>query len=124
VEPIGAQEWRSAVSKRGNLILISNDGRYFAPGEKGLCNVPSAAPARSSVLDLSFEKAFPATVNPKPKTTSLWNYGIPVANGYLLRAETKADGASNEFFVSTNFLPMQSILSPVTTFLSGLCVEG
>jgi hypothetical protein len=95
----GTQEWRSDVSKGGNLVLISKGGRYLVPGEKGLCDGPFAAPAGSSVKNLSFEKAFPATVNPRPKITSLWNYGIPLANGYLLRAQTKAGSAPNEFFV-------------------------
>jgi hypothetical protein len=101
VEIVSAQEWRSETSKPGNLVLIAQGGRHLVPGEKGLCYGPSAAPPGSSVVFLPFEKAFPAIVNPRPKITScLWNYSIPLKNGYILRAQTKPKSAAHEFLVS------------------------
>jgi hypothetical protein len=100
VEVVGAEEWRSDVSKPGNLVLIAKDGRHLAPGQRGLCFGPRSVPSGKTAVALSFDKAFPAIVNPRPKTSSSWNYGIPLENGYILRARTTPDSATNQFFVS------------------------
>ena len=96
---VAAEEWRSEVAKPGNLVLISEDGRYLVPGEKGLCYGPMAIPRGKTKRSLSFDKAFPAELNPRPKVTSSWNYGIPLANGYVLRAKTRLGLRVGEFLV-------------------------
>lgn len=96
---VSAEEWRSEVGKPGNLVLISKDGRYLVPGEKGLCYGPIAIPAGSNAQPLSFDKAFPAELNPRPKVTSSWNYGIPLKNGYVLRAKTRPGLQVGQFLV-------------------------
>jgi hypothetical protein len=89
MEVVAAQVWHSDPSKPGNLILVSKEGRYLVPGERGLCYGPPSTPAGTTAGALVLSKAFPAKINPRPKTTAPWNYGIPLANGYVLRAETK-----------------------------------
>ena len=100
IELIGAEVWRPNLSEPGNLVLITRDGKYLIPGEKGLCYGPPEPPSGSNVVTHLYERAFPATINPRPKTEISWNYGIPLANGYILRAETKPDNAAHEFYVS------------------------
>jgi hypothetical protein len=99
VEVVAAREWHSDQSKPGNLVLISKEGRYLVPGEKGISYGPQSPPAGTMEKELSFENAFPVKVNPRPKVTMPRNYGIPLANGYVLRAKTKPSLAPGSFHV-------------------------
>ena len=38
-------------------------------------------------------------LNPRPKTASAWNYGIPLADGFVLRAQTKSGLDPGQFWV-------------------------
>jgi hypothetical protein len=99
VEVMAAQVWRVNSDEPGNLVLISSEGRHLVPGERGICYGPPSVPPGMTARTLSFDKAFPAQINPRPKTTAPWNYGIPLANGHVLRAETKPDLAPGQFRV-------------------------
>lgn len=99
IEVMAAQVWRVDPGEPGNLVLISSDGRYLVPGERGICYGPISVPTGVTSRALSFDKAFPVQINPRPKTTVPWNYGIPLANGHVLRAETKPDLAPGQFHV-------------------------
>jgi hypothetical protein len=96
---VAAEEWRSDPDKPGNLVLFSKEGRYLVPGQRGICYGPTAIPKGLVSRPLSFDKAFPAELNPRPKTTSAWNYGIPLANGYVLRAQTRPGLEAGQFRV-------------------------
>jgi hypothetical protein len=41
---VAAEEWRSHPDKPGYLVLISKEGRYLVPGERGICYGPLAIP--------------------------------------------------------------------------------
>lgn len=99
IEVIAIQEWRSNPNKPGNLVLISKEGRYLVPGERGICYGPASIPSGTTVRPLAFGGALPAKTNPRPKTTASWNYGIPLANGYVLRAQTKSTLRTGRFYV-------------------------
>jgi hypothetical protein len=99
VEVMAAQVWRVNSDEPGNLVLISSEGRHLVPGERGICYGPPSVPPGVTARTLSFDKAFPAQINPRPKTTAPWNYGIPLANGHVLRAETTPDLAPGQFRV-------------------------
>ncbi|WP_188555483.1 hypothetical protein [Edaphobacter dinghuensis] len=88
VTVVAAEEWCSTPDRPGNLVLISREGRFLVPGGWGLCYGPPTIPNGSVARPLAFDRAFPAELNPRPKTSSSWNYGIPLANGYVLRAQT------------------------------------
>lgn len=96
---VAAEDWRSDPDKLGNLVLVSKEGRYLVPGERGICYGPTAIPKGAISRPLSFDRAFPAELNPRPKTTSAWNYGIPLANGYVLRAQTRPSLKVGQFLV-------------------------
>jgi hypothetical protein len=96
---VAGEEWCSDPDKPGSLVLISKEGRYLVPGERGICYGPTAIPKGSVSRPLSFDKAFPAELNPRPKTTSAWNYGIPLANGYVLRAQPRPGLEARQFRV-------------------------
>ena len=86
VEIVGAYEWRVDGTIKSKLVLAAQDGRYLVLGEKGLCYGPHDISAQELVVKAHFEKALPASVNPRPKTSALWNFAFPLANGYILRA--------------------------------------
>jgi len=99
VEVIAAQVWSVNPDDPGNLVLISSEGRHLIPGERGICFGPTSIPVGVIPRTLLFDKAFPVQINPRPKTTAPWNYGIPLANGHVLRAETKPGLAPGQFRV-------------------------
>lgn len=99
VEVVAAQVWQADPSKPGNLVLVSKEGRYLVPGERGLCYGPPAPPAGTTARTLVLDRALPAKIDPRPKTTASFNYGIPLANGYVLRAKTRPDLAAGGFYV-------------------------
>ncbi len=99
IEVMAAQVWLADPNEPGNLVLISSEQRYLVPGERGLCYGPLSVPPGATTRTLSFDEAFPAQINPRPKTASPWNYGIPLANGYVLRAKTNPDLAPGQFLV-------------------------
>jgi hypothetical protein len=87
VEIIAAYEWRVDGTVKSKLVLASHDGRYLVLGEKGFCYGPQDISAQEElVLKAHFEKALPARANPRPKTSAPWNFAIPLANEYILRA--------------------------------------
>src|SRR5271157_453410 len=86
VEIVGAYDWRVDGTVKSKLVLASQDGRYLVLGEKGLCYGPQDISVQELVLKAHFERALPAKVNPRPKTSVPWNFTIPLANGYMLRA--------------------------------------
>ncbi len=86
VEIVAAYEWRVDGTVKSKLVLTSQDGRYLVLGEKGLCYGPQDIPAQELVVKGHFEKALPAKVNPRPRTSVPWNFAIPLGNGYMLRA--------------------------------------
>lgn len=96
---VAAEEWRSDPDKPGNLVLFSKEGRYLVPGERGICCGPTAMPKGLVSRSLSFDKAFPAELNPRPKTTSAWNYGILLANGFVFRAQIRSGLKAGQFRV-------------------------
>jgi hypothetical protein len=89
VNVVAAEEWCSNPDSPGSLVLTSKEGRFLVPGERGLCYGPPAIPKGSVARPLSFDRAFPAELNPRPKTSSSWNYGVPLANGYVLRTQSR-----------------------------------
>jgi hypothetical protein len=99
VKVTAAQVWRVHPGESANLVLISSEGRHLVPGERGICYGPTSVPPGVTAKTLPLDEAFPAQIIPRPKTTAPWNYGIPLANGYVLRAETKPDLADGQFRV-------------------------
>jgi hypothetical protein len=86
IEIVTAYEWRTDSTVKSKLILGSKDGKYLVLGDRGLCYGPQNIPAEELVVKADFERALPATVNPRPKKSVPWDYGIALANGYTLRA--------------------------------------
>ncbi|MGA2001610.1 MAG: hypothetical protein ABSG52_16625 [Terriglobales bacterium] len=86
IEIVAAYEWRVESTVKSKLVLASKDGRYLILGEKGLCYGPRNISAQELVVKAHFERALPAKVNPRPKTSAPWNLAIPLANGHILRA--------------------------------------
>ena len=86
IEIVAAYEWRVDSTVKSKLVLASKDGRYLILGEKGLCYGPQNIAAQDLVVKTHFEKALPATVNPRPKKAARWNFAVPLANGYILCA--------------------------------------
>lgn len=86
IEIVAAYEWRMDSTVKSKLVLASKDGRHLILGEKGLCYGPQNIAAQDLVVKTHFEKALPATVNPRPKKAARWNFAVPLANGYILRA--------------------------------------
>lgn len=86
VEIVAAYEWRAAARVKSKLVLEAKDGRYLLLGEKGLCYGPGNIPATELSLKTEFQKALPAQVNPRPKTSVPWNFALLLENGYILRA--------------------------------------
>lgn len=86
IEIVTAYEWRADSTVKSKLILGSKDGKYLVLGDRGLCYGPQNIPAEELVVKADFERALPATVNPRPKKSAPWDYAIPLANGYTLRA--------------------------------------
>ena len=86
VEIAAAYEWRVDGTVKGKLVLASQDGKFLVLGERGVCYGPQDIPAQELILKAHFEKALPAKANPRPKTSAPWNFAIPLANGYMLRA--------------------------------------
>ena len=86
IEIVAAYERRTDTTVKSKLILGSKDGKYLVLGERGLCYGPQNIPAKELVVKADFERALPATVNPRPKKSAPWNYAIALANGYILRA--------------------------------------
>lgn len=113
VEIVAAYEWRVDSTVKSKLILASKDGRYLILGEKGLCYGPQNISAHELVVKAHFEKALPAKVNPRPKTSAPWNFSIPLANGYMLRA--RPDEVNGKSMV--RFGLQQQKKSPVATGL-------
>jgi hypothetical protein len=99
VEIVAAFEWRSDSVKPGNLVLLSKEGRYLVPGEKGLCYGPKGPPVGVVVVEADFEQALPAVVSPRSKTSIPWNFGIQLANQYILRARSDHKNGATEFCV-------------------------
>jgi hypothetical protein len=88
IKIVGAYEWRTTGTIKSKLVLTSDDGKCLILGERGLCYGPQNIPANELITKTDFEKALPATVNPRPKKSTLWNYGIELANGFVLRARS------------------------------------
>ena len=99
VELVQAQEWRSGGKPHSNLVFLTKDSRVLAPGEWGLCYGPQSPPTDTVVQKVSLESALPAIVNPRPKTSTPWNYGIPLSNGYILRTKVQDHNQPNNFSV-------------------------
>jgi hypothetical protein len=87
-EIVSAYEWRANSVTKCALVLASNDGKFLLLGERGLCYGPQDVPVNELILKTDFVKALPATVNPRPKRSAPWDYGIVLANGYILRARS------------------------------------
>jgi hypothetical protein len=85
IEIVTAYEWRTDSTVKSKLILGSKDGKYLVLGDRGLCYGPQNIPAEELVVKADFERALPATLNPRPKKSTPWDYAIPLANGYTLR---------------------------------------
>ena len=98
IEIVAAHEWRSGLTRHGNIVLLAKDGRHLVPGEKGLCYGPLSVPAGITAMPLPFDKALPATVNPRPKTSSPWNYAIPLAHGHVLRVSSEEAANDTKHF--------------------------
>ena len=79
-----ACEWRVCDSVE-SAILFASDAGNLVLGERGLCFGPQGIPAEHLKVKTEFAKALPATVDPKPKKASSWNYVIQLANNYELR---------------------------------------
>ena len=80
-----AYEWRKGTVLRCPLVFASREGKFLILGENGLCFGPQDIPPEELVAKKDFSRALPASVNPRPKTSVPWNYGIRFANGYILR---------------------------------------
>jgi hypothetical protein len=85
VEIVGAYEWRLGTAVKCGLVLKSRDGKLLILGEKGLCYGPQNIPEQDLIKKVEFDVALPVAVNPRVKKASPWNFGIPLANGYVLR---------------------------------------
>lgn len=86
IEIVAAYEWRTDSTVKSKLILASRDGKYVVLGDRGLRYGPQNIPAKELAVKADFERALPATVNPRPKKSAPWNYAISLANRYVLRA--------------------------------------
>jgi len=86
IEIVSAYEWRTDSTVRCALVLASREGKYLILGEYGLCFGPQNIPPKQLVAKKGFGRALPASVDPRPKASVPWNYGITLANGYVLRA--------------------------------------
>jgi hypothetical protein len=85
IEVVAAYEWRANGTIRSKLVLGSKDNSYLLLGERGLIYGPQSIPAEELIVKAEFEKALPATVNPRPKKSAPWNFALSLANGYILR---------------------------------------
>lgn len=86
IEIVAAYEWRTDDIIKSGLIMASKNGKYLLLGDRGLCYGPQTIPVNELVARPEFQRALPATVNPRPKKSAPWNYAIALANGYILRA--------------------------------------
>src|ERR1700722_262168 len=86
IEIVSAYEWRTGTTVHCALVFASSEGKYLILGEYGLCFGPQNIPPKELTAKKDFGPALPASVDPRPKTSVPWNYGITLANGYLLRA--------------------------------------
>lgn len=99
IEVVAVQVWRPRKEPHGTLVFVTGEGHHLVPGEKGLVYGPARMPQDYVVEAVDFADAFPVELNPRPKTAVPWNYGIPLANGYVLRAQTRSDAKPGVFFL-------------------------
>jgi len=86
IEIVSAYEWRAGTTTHCALVFASKEGKYLILGNT-VCALGLKISSRKSWWPKrTLAKHCLLLVDPRPKTSVPWNYGITLANGYILRA--------------------------------------